>query len=195
MAGPERNRRFIALMVLSAVFLFTSWIEKYLDDAYPETDIIYDEKIIDHNVKHKHQTEVGRRKQEDDEDQEQEEGRHMPGYARIIKSKSRVNLGGPVVHLDIMACLPRFICEVHAQPPGASMSELERDILSLFRSYVVLEDPSSPVYQYQVAAHMGQLSMGFEPTPCHGLFSACALSRTQLIEILKGVKTSRRMFL
>ncbi|CAL4136552.1 unnamed protein product, partial [Meganyctiphanes norvegica] len=198
--GPEgRNRRFLALVILSALILLTSWIEKQLDeyeDAYPEAkNFRYNEQSSDHSGNHR---QVGRRKQEeeDGEEQEEEERKIPPGYSRIVKSKSKLLLGGgPVVHLDIMACLPRFICEVHAQPPGEYMSELEKDILALFKSHVVLEGPGSPVYNYQVAAHMGKLSAGFDPSPCHGLFSACALSRVQLLEILKGVKTSRRMFL
>lgn len=40
----------------------------------------------------------------------------------------------PKIYVELRTCLPRFICEVHAQGPGMGVtSDLEKDVLSLFR--------------------------------------------------------------
>ncbi|XP_045620258.1 uncharacterized protein [Procambarus clarkii] len=126
------------------------------------------------------------------EDEEDEEG--TPSFAKSLKAKSRWYVQTPMFHFDLYSCLPRFVCEVHAQASQADLSRLELDIINLFRNYLPLEGPDSPVYKYQLAAHMGQLATGLEPSPCYSIYPSCPLSRVQVIEALRSVKTSRKMF-
>ncbi|KAL7637237.1 UNVERIFIED_CONTAM: hypothetical protein RMT77_011949 [Armadillidium vulgare] len=91
--------------------------------------------------------------------------------------------------ISLKSCIPRFICEIHAEGHwSVGSTELEKDILALFRNSLFLEGPSSPVYPYQIAAHMGQLAAGLIPSPCHNIYPSCPLSKKQLLELIVGVK-------
>ncbi|KAK7070473.1 hypothetical protein SK128_004240 [Halocaridina rubra] len=208
---PEQ-RRFFLVVIISVLFLVSSWI----GDEEPSRS----SKGIKLSVKAPHRRagkptsgisdqEAHTKKkskadnqafdedfsfflveEDGDEEAEEEEG----AYANTFKGKSQIYIKTSAFHFDLHACLPKFICEIHAHAFSSDLTELEKDIIGLFRNYVILEGPSSPVYTYQLAAHMGQLVTGLEPSPCRELYPSCPLSRPQLLDILRNIKTSRRMF-
>ncbi|KAK8378383.1 hypothetical protein O3P69_011100 [Scylla paramamosain] len=203
----DRLRRLAVLVLLCGVFLVTSWIE---DITYTMQETRTSaEKMTGKKVARSEGTEGGKERRggrkgdygtsmheegEEKEEEEEEGGEEEADYIKKFKAKSRLYVRTSSFHLDLYSCLPRFICELHAQAPGADLTDFEKDVLSLFRNHVVLEGPGSPAYPYQVAAHMGQLWTGVEPSPCHSLYPSCPLSRALLIDLLRNIKTSRRLF-
>lgn len=197
----DRVRRLAVLVLLCGVFLVTSLIEDVsftVHEARAGTGKMSGRKLN----RPMEETEGGKERRGgkkgdyitpfDDEDDEEEDSE--PDYIKKLKAKSRLYARTSSFHLDLYSCLPRFICELHAQAPGTELTDFEKDVLNLFRNHVVLEGPGSPAYPYQVAAHMGQLWVGFEPSPCHSLYPSCPLSRTLLIDLLRNIKSSRRLF-
>lgn len=208
--GPERHRRLVIVVIVSVLFLLSSWFEE--DDPNES----------DHGVKSSAVKSAARRlgrsfgtlnqdahkKRKDGQQndinypedsnnfffEEENEDDDEASYAKSFRGKSHMYIQTNAFHFDLHACLPKFICEIHANAVSSDLTELEKDIIGLFRNYVVLEGPGSPVYTYQLAAHMGQLSTGLDPSPCQGLYPTCPLSRPKLLDILRNVKTSRRMF-
>lgn len=194
--GPERQRRLVAVLLLSLVFLVTSWLEEAADHSSSASKRVgrslgaagESRKRKGDYEGHTTQEEGGYDSLDDEEDDDDD-----IFYTKTFKTKSRLFVRTTAFNFDFQSCLPRFICEVHSVSAGGDLTDLEKDILGLFRNYVVLEGPGSPVYHYQLAAHMGHLLTGLEPSPCYSLYPSCPLSRLQLIEILRNVKSSRRM--
>ncbi|XP_050692267.1 uncharacterized protein LOC126983543 [Eriocheir sinensis] len=209
----DRPRRMAVLVLLCGVFLVTSWIEDFSRMAAGGAADTAAGKGVAAGAGGKMSGRKVARPLEDveggkerkgaggrkgdytaaHEEEEEDEESDMPDYIKKFKDKSRLYVRTSL-QLDLYSCLPRFICELHAQAPGADLTDFEKDVLNLFRNHVVLEGPSSPAYSYQIAAHMGQLWAGVEPSPCHSMYPSCPLSRTLLIDLLRNIKTSRRMF-
>ncbi|KAG7155132.1 uncharacterized protein LOC121855420 isoform X2 [Homarus americanus] len=200
--GPERHRRLLGVLVVSLVLLISSWV----DDDDPSTDhnpTTRSSKPVSRRISKPVWEEDGGKKRKgdhggyntptDEEEEEEEEG-SGPSFAKSLKAKSRWYVKTPSFYFDLYSCLPRFICEVHAQASSTELTQLEKDVIGLFRNYVVLEGPGSPAYNYQLAAHMGQLATGLEPSPCHSLYSSCPLNRLQVIEVLRNVKSTKKIF-
>ncbi|XP_027218778.1 uncharacterized protein [Penaeus vannamei] len=215
--GPDRHRRFVVLILVSLFFLVTSWLEEEASESGQgiRATVRIAARRLSRAIggaedrKHGRGQRKGDRPLLDDEDEDNDgfinslyrdddddddKDDDRPSYAKSFRAKSRMYVRTATFHFDLYSCLPRFICEVHAQPPGADLTELEKDIIALFRNYVVMEGPGSPVYSYQLAAHMGQLATGIDPSPCHGLYPSCPLSRPQLLDVLRNVRSSKRMF-
>ncbi|XP_066950982.1 uncharacterized protein [Macrobrachium rosenbergii] len=210
--GPERNRRIAIVLIMSALLLLSSWLED--DDPRDSQSGVRSSvksaarrlgrslgALEDDTKKSKLlQQETSKLKRDyghllrDEEADDEHEDDDEAYFAKTFKGKSQIYIRTTAFHFDLHACLPKFICEIHAHHVSSDLTELEKDIIGLFRNYVVLEGPGSPVYTYQLAAHMGQLVTGLEPSPCQDLYPMCPLSRHQLLDILRNVKTSRRMF-
>ncbi|KAK4305244.1 hypothetical protein Pmani_022850 [Petrolisthes manimaculis] len=215
--GPERHRRLVLLILMCLLLVVTSWVEHYLTTSTPATltPPPSPASISKNSGKRKVEWKLeigggnvvsnkGRKADigdidDDDNDNDDEEMDDMEYFKALkLRAQARLTTSEPppptTLRLDIHSCLPRFICELHALSPGTTLTDFEKDVIGLFRNHVVLEGPDSPVYQYQVAAHMGLLCSGLEPSPCHSLYPSCPLSRILLLEVLKSVKSNRRMF-
>ncbi|KAK3857958.1 hypothetical protein Pcinc_035815 [Petrolisthes cinctipes] len=212
--GPERHRRLVLLILMCLLLVVTSWVEHHLTSSTPATLTPPPSASISKNSakrKVEWKLEIGGGRPEDggnigsnkgrkadmgDIDDDDDDEMDDMEYFRALKIRAQARLisGPPTLRLDIHSCLPRFICELHALSPGATLTDFEKDVIGLFRNHVVLEGPDSPVYQYQVAAHMGLLCSGLDPSPCHSLYPSCPLSRMLLLEVLRSVKSNRRMF-
>ncbi|MPC90916.1 hypothetical protein E2C01_085920 [Portunus trituberculatus] len=71
--------------------------------------------------------------EEEEGEEEEEEREEEADYIKKFKAKSRLYVRTSSFHLDLYSCLPRFICELHAQAPGADLTDFEKDVLNLFR--------------------------------------------------------------
>nr|XP_053646201.1 uncharacterized protein LOC128698108 [Cherax quadricarinatus] len=198
----DRQTRLKRLVVVAVMLMILSWLDAVFNplEHDPAT---HTAKIASRRLDKSPQGPPERKKRDGQnnvnkyselylEDQDEEEDKLF--YAKSFKEKSRWYVQTPLFHFDLYSCLPRFVCEVHAQASHSDLSQLEMDIVNLFRNYLPLEGPDSPVYKYQLAAHMGQLATGLDPSPCYSIYPACPLSRVQVIEALRGVKTSKKMF-
>lgn len=105
-------------------------------------------------------------------------------YSTVLEERARE------IKMKVYKCLPKFICEVHAQTPDKITTDLEKEWLKMYSPGLLSEH----MHEFQMAAHMGQLFKGYQPTPCHQLYTNCPITMPQLKKFLKTFSVRRTRF-
>ncbi|XP_018007158.1 uncharacterized protein LOC108664968 [Hyalella azteca] len=95
------------------------------------------------------------------------------------------------IRRKVYKCLPKFICEVHSQTLDTITTDLEKEWINMYSPSMLSETQ----HEYQVAAHMGQLFKGYQPSPCHQLYTGCPISMAQIKTFLAAVDNKRNRLL
>merc|ERR1712029_494837 len=80
-------------------------------------------------------------------------------------------------------CLPKLVCQLHSLENRDSLSDSERNLISLVGSASISGSPS----KYSFAAHMGQLMRGVEGQGCHNFYPECPFSNQDVMQIAKRI--------
>lgn len=102
-------------------------------------------------------------------------------YSKLLEERAQE------IKRKVYKCLPKFICEVHSQSPDSVTTDLEKEWLTMYSPNMLME----PAHEFQVAAHMGQLFRGFQPSPCHQLYTSCPVTMTQFKKFLSTFTIKR----
>lgn len=111
--------------------------------------------------------------------EEYREEDHIDDFERVKQIRSKV-----------YRCLPKFICEVHSQSPEEITTDFEREWLNMYSPSLL----SDRVHDYQVAAHMGQLFRGYQPSPCMQLYTGCPITMGQLKKFVAALDIKKNRF-
>ncbi|KAF2351282.1 hypothetical protein FHG87_017961 [Trinorchestia longiramus] len=93
------------------------------------------------------------------------------------------------IRSKVHKCLPKFICEVHSQSPDKITTDLEKEWINMYSPGML----SDTQHEYQAAAHMGQLFRGYQPSPCHHLYTGCPISVVQLKRFMEAVNDRKKL--
>jgi len=80
-------------------------------------------------------------------------------------------------------CLPKLVCQLYALENTQSISDSERNLISLIGSATLSGFPS----KYSFAAHMGQLVRGVDGQGCHNFYPGCPFSNQDVMHIAKRI--------
>ncbi|VVC35990.1 Hypothetical protein CINCED_3A021325 [Cinara cedri] len=105
----------------------------------------------------------------------------IEGFAKSYSARMKL------VNVIKESCLPKLICELTASANQDSLTDSERNLLSLIKD-TTISTTAEVTSKYHFAAHMGQLINGIDNAGCHNFYPGCPFPGLQVMQMMKKVK-------